>query len=71
MSTKVKMASIPDCDICKQNGRATPAVVDGATVIGPWAYMCEEHFESLGVGLGTGRGQRLIPESEWVEDEER
>jgi len=34
--------------------------VDGKTVLGYWAYMCEEHFHSLGVGLGLGRGQRLI-----------
>jgi hypothetical protein len=37
-----------------------PARYDGATVHGPWAYMCEEHFQSDGVGLGTGRGQLLV-----------
>ena len=25
-----------------------------------WAYMCEDHFTAVGVGLGTGKGQRLI-----------
>lgn len=37
-----------------------PARYDGATVHGPWAFMCEAHFTSDGIGLGTGRGQRLI-----------
>lgn len=37
-----------------------PAHYDGATIHGPWAYMCETHFESDGIGLGLGRGQRLI-----------
>lgn len=36
------------------------AVVDGKTIFGPWANMCDECFEHVGVGLGLGRGQRLI-----------
>jgi hypothetical protein len=27
-----------------------------------WAYMCEWHFEKLGLGLGTGLGQVLVTE---------
>jgi hypothetical protein len=38
---------------------ATPATVDGKTIMGPWAYMCDEHHKAYGCGLGTGRGQRI------------
>ena len=46
----------PQCDICKDR----PAAIDGATRMGPWAYMCVPCFETYGVGLGEGRGQRLL-----------
>ena len=36
------------------------AEYDGRTISGPWAYMCEECFVRFGVGLGTGKGQRLV-----------
>lgn len=58
--TAVEVARIPNCDLCHQHHRATPAVVDGKTVYGPWAHMCEDHYEDVGIGLGLGRGQRLI-----------
>jgi hypothetical protein len=58
--TEVHVDEIPLCDFCKQVGRDREAVYDGKTVFGPWADMCEEHFENLGVGLGVGRGQKLI-----------
>lgn len=48
------------CDLCKSQGLQVEAVYDGKTIHGPWAYMCEEHYGAMGVGLGTGRGQRLI-----------
>lgn len=53
---------LPDCDYCKQEGRTPPekAEYDGKTKHGPWAYMCEEHFNKYGVGLGTGLGQKLV-----------
>lgn len=62
MSTQVTVSVLPDCDIHKH---ATPSVIhpaayDGKTVMGPWGYMCEDAFASVGVGLGTGRGQRLV-----------
>ena len=50
----------PGCDLCKQR----PAAVDGATRMGPWAYMCIPCFESYGVGLGMGRGQRILIDKE-------
>ena len=66
MSSEVKVAVIPPCDICKDNGpytEPTPAVYDGKTIWGPWANMCQEHWDLYGVGqLGTGYGQRLIKE---------
>lgn len=62
MSTEVKVAVIPDCDIhtYEMGTPGVPAAYDGKTVYGPWANMCEDCFVRLGVGLGTGRGQRLI-----------
>jgi len=44
------------CDICK--AAFTDVVYDGKTLHGPWAFMCEDCFQDLGVGLGTGRGQK-------------
>jgi hypothetical protein len=60
----VKMREIPDCDICKyeEHKDGVPAAYDGKTVHGPWGYMCEKHFGSHGIGLGTGKGQRLVKE---------
>ena len=55
--TEVQMVRIPPCDIGAPHG---DAAYDGKTRLGPWAYMCETHFEQLGVGLGLGKGQRLI-----------
>jgi len=54
----VRVAELPECDICKKQ----KANYDGKTLMGPWAYMCQECFDSQGVGLGTGLGQRLVTE---------
>lgn len=51
---------LPDCDFCKGTGRTTKAMYDGATLMGSWANMCEDHFHRHGKGLGLGVGQRLI-----------
>lgn len=49
------------CDFCRQSGLTESwAVVDGKTVYGPWANMCEYHFAEYGVGLGTGMGQAML-----------
>lgn len=37
-----------------------PAAVDGKTVFGSWAYMCEDCFSHYGMGLGESKGQRLV-----------
>jgi len=60
MSDKVRVASLPNCDLCAQNGVQTPAWADGRTLMGQWANMCKIHFATYGVGLGTGRGQQLV-----------
>jgi len=69
---EAKVTELPDCDICKlvdhyavEAGISTTAaipkaIVDGKTTDGPWAYMCQHHFGLHGVGLGLGRGQRLV-----------
>jgi hypothetical protein len=49
-----------ECDFCKSAGKEVEATYDGKTVHGPWAYMCDLHFGQHGIGLGTGRGQKLI-----------
>lgn len=56
MSTQIKVAALPTCDFCDRL-----AWVDGKTAQGPWANMCRAHYSAYGIGLGTGRGQWLIP----------
>lgn len=53
----VEVPVLPRCDF---NTDHPAAVVDGKTKMGPWAYMCEGCFQSHGVGLGLGKGQRLV-----------
>jgi len=55
MSTEVEVITLPKCDFCGHN-----AGYDGKTKMGPWANMCPNCFTDYGVGLGTGKGQRLI-----------
>lgn len=57
--TSVTVVALPPCDLCPDDS-STLAEYDGKTVMGPWANMCEGHFSHYGVGLGTGRGQRLV-----------
>ena len=57
------VSQIPACDFADLNHRDDPdraATVDGLTTAGPWAYMCDGCHERHGVGLGAGRGQRLV-----------
>ncbi len=65
MGVQVEVTKLPMCDFCSQNNddHGTPvkeALYDGKTTMGPWADMCQHHFERFGVGLGTGVGQRLV-----------
>jgi hypothetical protein len=54
---------IPDCDFDSPEEQAK-ATVDGATIFGYWANMCNFHWLQYGRGLGTGVGQRLHPLAE-------
>jgi hypothetical protein len=63
MTTSVVVDKIPNCDFCKE---PTPAYADGQTMMGPWANMCKPCFDMYGVGLGLGKGQRLLTKSETV-----
>lgn len=46
------------CDICGAGTRRPGSrIVDGKTVHGPWAWMCEKCHSEVGVGFGTGKGQ--------------
>lgn len=58
MGTEVIVPKLPNCDLPHEE--KVEARYDGKTQGGPWAYMCEECFDHYGVGLGTGRGQRLL-----------
>jgi hypothetical protein len=53
---ETKVLTLPKCGICKVRN----AQYDGQTQQGPWAYMCEACFQIHGIGLGLGKGQRLI-----------
>jgi hypothetical protein len=44
------------CDICMDED----AKYDGKTKRGPWGYMCQGCFDIHGVGIGLGKGQKLI-----------
>lgn len=39
------------------------AEYDAKTTAGPWGYLCQECFQSVGLGLGVGLGQRLVVRS--------
>lgn len=49
------------CDLCKQPLKKQ--FVDGKTVTGPWAFMCESCHILRGCGFGTGKGQRYDMET--------
>ena len=55
MVREVIVAELPKCDFC-----SSKAAYDGKTRFGAWANMCEYHFVQHGIGLGTGKGQRLV-----------
>jgi len=55
MSNQVEVVVLPNCDFCGQ-----VANYDAKTKLRAWANMCQICFDDLGVGLGTGLGQRLV-----------
>jgi hypothetical protein len=71
MTTTARVSKLPECDVCKNENPDYPpedAQYDGKTRYGTWGYMCERHFQSNGVGLGLGKGQRLITKSEHTDE---
>ena len=62
--TEVKVPELPKCDFCKRSGKDAEAIYDGKTIFDAWGYMCQEHFDLYGMGLGLGKGQRLAVEQE-------
>lgn len=53
------------CDVCCKPISKT--FIDGKTVYGPWANMCCECHNKIGVGLGTGKGQKYERDGEaWI-----
>lgn len=43
---------------------------DAKTVYGPWANLCSDCFNVIGVGLGTGLGQQYIKNEagDWIKN---
>lgn len=55
--TTATLDRLPACDLC---GHGTKATYDAKTKQGPWGFLCKPCFDEHGVGLGTGKGQRLV-----------
>lgn len=63
--TTAEVAVLPNCDVCKGNGDdSVPAEYDAKMKEGPWANMCVTHFNLYGIGLGIGKGQKLVLSSQ-------
>jgi len=62
---------LPGCDFCKDYveqgvlSKVQVARVDGKTLMGPWGFMCKRHYRLYGVGLGPGKGQKLVLQERW------
>jgi hypothetical protein len=63
---QVEMTTLPDCDICKKQGRKHKAQYDAKMAAGPWAYMCQLCWSMFGASpkLGIGIGQKLVLRSQ-------
>lgn len=60
---EVEVAELPMCDICEASMIKKEAQYDCLLKQGVWANTCDEHFEQFGVGLGLGKGQKLIKQT--------
>src|SRR5215471_5085314 len=58
------------CDMC--HAFLPNVYYDAKTRMGPWANMCPACFRCLGIGLGTGLGQKYVlhgsPHPTWVQE---
>ena len=61
MSKKIWMGSTK-CDICGEEISNT--LIDGNTIHGSWAVMCPKCHKIHGVGLGIGKGQKYVRDTE-------
>ena len=60
MASVAMVMVLPSCDLCKAEGIDRVARVDGQLRGGRWAFQCEEHWATHGIGkLGSGLGQLL------------
>lgn len=53
---------IQKCDFCNH-----PAAYDAKTIYGPWGYLCEEHYQTIGVktpGMSSVLDDRIKHEKE-------
>lgn len=57
MGTHTTVDQLP---ACQMPGCEKLAAYDARTIHGWWAFLCGKHFVNLGVGLGTGTGQKLV-----------
>ena len=61
MNKKVWLGSTK-CDFC--GCEITTSLVDGMTNNGQWAVMCPKCHKIHGVGLGVGKGQKYVKDSD-------
>lgn len=57
---EIEVECFPDCDLCRAEKIGRTSRYDALTLTGQWAFLCEEHFNAVGIGLGEGLGQRLV-----------
>jgi hypothetical protein len=62
MTSHAKVARIPSCNFCSEDGLTVPAQYDFKTKQGPWAYGCADCWEEYRAypHLGMGKGQKLV-----------
>lgn len=58
-STYVEVDVLPSCDLCSDMGVDRKAQFDASMKDGRWAFLCLEHMQERGTGVGLGRGQEL------------
>lgn len=63
MSNVQWLSKVPErCDICDVD--IVDIFVDGSTIYGPWANMCQSCHIRIGRGLGTDKGQKFQKQSD-------
>ena len=60
MCTKKKWLGKTTCDICNKNCLNEKFFFDAKTTSGPWALMCPQCFEDIGVNFGQVYGPDLV-----------